>query len=96
MVRSVARATLRADYSTAFERRHTNGVIHRDLKPENMLLDSPAPYAALKLADFGFAKRVGTAGTARTPCGTIGCAAWPRTALSCRCLLYTSPSPRDS
>ena len=45
---------------------HSHGVIYRDLKPENLMVDTNG---YLKLADFGFAKRVGTTRTF-TICGT--------------------------
>ncbi|KAG8462695.1 hypothetical protein KFE25_004671 [Diacronema lutheri] len=38
---------------------HANGVLHRDLKPANVLV---APSGALKLADFGTARALETAG----------------------------------
>merc|ERR1719162_2022542 len=37
---------------------HNKGVVHRDLKPENLLLTSRSDDANIKIADFGFAKRV--------------------------------------
>ncbi|GLE11708.1 hypothetical protein PINS_up024295 [Pythium insidiosum] len=37
---------------------HDKGVVHRDLKPENLLLVSKDDDASIKLADFGFAKKV--------------------------------------
>lgn len=49
---------------------HSNGVVHRDIKPDNMLLSSDSDEAVVvKLADFGFAKRVGS-GILHTPCGS--------------------------
>ena len=37
---------------------HERGVAHRDLKPQNLLLVSKEDNSAVKVADFGFAKRV--------------------------------------
>jgi len=52
---------------------HNKGVVHRDLKPENLLLTSRSDDANIKIADFGFAKRVnfGEQGLS-TACGTPG------------------------
>ncbi|KDO20504.1 CAMK/CAMK1 protein kinase [Saprolegnia parasitica CBS 223.65] len=52
---------------------HDINVVHRDLKPENLLLTSTTDDASIKLADFGFAKKVGsdTEGLT-TACGTPG------------------------
>ncbi|EFP11771.1 CRE-MAK-2 protein [Caenorhabditis remanei] len=36
---------------------HRMSIAHRDLKPENLLYCTPAASAALKLTDFGFAKK---------------------------------------
>lgn len=50
---------------------HDRDIAHRDLKPENLLLVSEDDDAALKLADFGFARPVGEDGLS-TQCGTPG------------------------
>eukprot|EP00752_Nemacystus_decipiens_P004111 g3761.t1 len=50
---------------------HDRDIAHRDLKPENLLLVSDEDDAALKLADFGFARPVGETGLS-TQCGTPG------------------------
>ncbi len=50
---------------------HERNIAHRDLKPENILLLSDADDAALKIADFGFAKPVDDGGL-KTACGTPG------------------------
>lgn len=50
---------------------HSKKVAHRDLKPENLLLQSNDSDSDIKIADFGFAKKVPPAGL-RTMCGTPG------------------------
>jgi serine/threonine protein kinase len=50
---------------------HEKRVAHRDLKPENLLLMNDDE-ASIKLADFGFAKRVRNPQGLRTLCGTPG------------------------
>ena len=37
---------------------HQKGIVHRDLKPENLLLVSDSDDSDIKIADFGFAKKV--------------------------------------
>jgi len=60
-------AQLIAELADAMQYAHVQGVLHRDLKPANVLLESPAPDAALlagnvattlsgKITDFGLAK----------------------------------------
>eukprot|EP00566_Odontella_aurita_P010351 CAMPEP_0113540584 /NCGR_PEP_ID=MMETSP0015_2-20120614/8561_1 /TAXON_ID=2838 /ORGANISM="Odontella" /LENGTH=428 /DNA_ID=CAMNT_0000440403 /DNA_START=55 /DNA_END=1341 /DNA_ORIENTATION=- /assembly_acc=CAM_ASM_000160 len=51
---------------------HKHGVAHRDLKPENLLLVSEDNDAEVKIADFGFAKKVLAPKTLTTQCGTPG------------------------
>lgn len=51
---------------------HGNGIVHRDLKPENLILTSETDNADIKLADFGFATRIGPEGC-RECCGTGSC-----------------------
>ena len=57
---------------------HKKRIAHRDLKPENLLLQTPENGHAvdlasqIKLADFGFAKKVSTENGCRTLCGTPG------------------------
>lgn len=52
---------------------HDANIVHRDLKPENLLLTSKDDDASIKLADFGFAKKLefDSAGLV-TACGTPG------------------------
>jgi calcium/calmodulin-dependent protein kinase I len=51
---------------------HKNHVAHRDLKPENLLLLSEDDDSAVKIADFGFAKKVYAHNSLKTQCGTPG------------------------
>jgi serine/threonine protein kinase len=51
---------------------HQNHVAHRDLKPENLLLLSDHDDSQVKLADFGFAKKVYEPNSLTTQCGTPG------------------------
>lgn len=50
---------------------HSNRVCHRDLKPENLLLLSQQDDSTVKIADFGFAKRVEKPNSLKTQCGTV-------------------------
>ena len=49
---------------------HKKNVAHRDLKPENLLLVSKHDDKNIKIADFGFAKRVSGSKYLLTQCGT--------------------------
>lgn len=51
---------------------HDNGVVHRDIKPENILFESEHDDAAIKLIDFGLARRhdVKREGPMSNPVGT--------------------------
>lgn len=51
---------------------HRHHVAHRDLKPENLLLLSKDDDSAVKIADFGFAKKVVEECSLTTQCGTPG------------------------
>lgn len=51
---------------------HSSNVVHRDLKPENLLLTSVEDNADLKIADFGFAKKISELLPNETACGTPG------------------------
>lgn len=50
---------------------HEAGVVHRDLKPENLLLCSQTDDTDVKIADFGFAKRISELKENETPLGTL-------------------------
>jgi len=50
---------------------HSKKIAHRDLKPENLLLQSSDSDSNLKIADFGYARKVPPDGL-RTLCGTPG------------------------
>eukprot|EP01085_Mycamoeba_gemmipara_P000687 Mycagemm_TRINITY_DN10332_c2_g3::TRINITY_DN10332_c2_g3_i2::g.687::m.687 type:complete len:307 gc:universal TRINITY_DN10332_c2_g3_i2:381-1301(+) len=53
---------------------HARNIAHRDVKPENVLLAFDTDDVDVRLADFGFAKRVELDGRAalQTPCGSPG------------------------
>lgn len=50
---------------------HGQNVAHRDLKPENLLLVSRDVDSRVKVADFGYAKRVPRPASLTTRCGTF-------------------------
>lgn len=47
---------------------HSKSITHRDLKPQNILLNTGKK--SLKIADFGFAKIIGSESLAETMCGS--------------------------
>lgn len=49
---------------------HARDIAHRDLKPENVLLSNKSDDAVIKIADFGFARKVRDG--CITACGTPG------------------------
>jgi len=51
---------------------HDAGVVHRDLKPENLLLTSEEDDGNIKIADFGFAKKISDLQPNEVACGTPG------------------------
>ena len=51
---------------------HERNIVHRDLKPENLLLQNKDNDSDIRLADFGFAKRVKGNLSLSTQCGTPG------------------------
>jgi len=56
----------------ALEYCHSRNIAHRDLKPENLLLSSKTNDRDIKIADFGFAKKVTSSECLLTQCGTPG------------------------
>lgn len=48
---------------------HELDIVHRDLKPENILMETESPNSRIKIADFGFARKVGKR-KCTTACGT--------------------------
>lgn len=49
---------------------HKMKICHRDIKPENILMVEQDDDTSIKIADFGFAKKVTKANCLRTLCGT--------------------------
>lgn len=49
---------------------HSQNIAHRDLKPENLLLVNTENDTEIKIADFGFAKKMKKPNSFRTKCGT--------------------------
>lgn len=49
---------------------HKKKIAHRDIKPENVLMVEQDDDTSIKIADFGFAKRVPAPNSLRTLCGT--------------------------
>lgn len=64
-----ARATFR-NILEAVQYCHEKQIAHRDLKPENLLLVSENDNTTIKIADFGYAKRVLRPNSLVTACGT--------------------------
>ena len=56
-----------ANVLLALEHIHSKGLVYRDLKPENLLMDAEG---YIKIADFGFAKKVESTSKTYTICGT--------------------------
>lgn len=49
---------------------HSLSIAHRDLKPQNLILKNSKNDTGIKIADFGFARRVHTPRSLTTRCGT--------------------------
>jgi len=56
----------------ALEYCHSKGIAHRSIKPDNLLLASSHDDLNIKVADFGFAKKVTTEKCLLTQCGSPG------------------------
>ncbi len=54
---------------------HREGILHRDIKLENIILTDRDSPDAFKIADFGFAHKMGEECSFATPAGTLGYAA---------------------
>lgn len=59
-------------FFSAIQYCHSKRIAHRDLKPENLLLVSADCDSTIKLADFGFAKKIRTPYSLKTQCGSPG------------------------
>jgi serine/threonine protein kinase len=77
----------------AVEYMHSKGVAHRDLKPQNLLLKSKEDDADIKVADFGFARRVHTPQSLTTRCGTptVRWTQARKIVVSSHCSSYSTP-----
>lgn len=64
-----ARKTCKIIYE-AMDYIHRKKIAHRDMKPENVLLVEEGDDTTIKIADFGFAKKVPKPNCLRTLCGT--------------------------
>lgn len=65
-------ATIFRQITSGLEYLHNSQIVHRDLKCENILLDATN---SIKIADFGFARRMTPTDLSKTYCGSMAYAA---------------------
>lgn len=56
--------------ASAFHFLRNYDIIHRDLKPDNILIKMENSMPVIKIADFGFARKIGDYDVSNTFCGT--------------------------
>jgi len=61
---------LSVDLLSAIRSIHAKGIAHRDIKPQNLLLANAQDHSSIKVADFGFSRRVHTPESLTSRVGT--------------------------